>query len=418
MYVTNNKYDLGFGCDETNNTKEITLQELVDSGDLSLNSSGKIINPITDQEILLTTKVEVVYDCVKQEFIYKVNDINCASKDNNEDDELIAQAIYSDDDSSLTFVKTKKINVGDSYNGKTVTEVFTGFETEKYNSPSLVPWHEYRKTIERVIVQDVISPISTSFWFEYFDKCTYFYLKKINTLNVTDMSWMFSNCNSLTSLDLNGWDTSNVTNMSGMFVDCSSLISLDVSNWDTSNVTNMIDMFNGCSSLTSLDVSRWDTSNVTNINGMFSSCSSLTSLDASGWDTSNVTDMRMMFNSCSSLTSLDVNGWDTSNVTDMFGMFAGCSSLISLDLNGWDTSNVTDMIGMFNGCSSLTSLDVSGWDTSNVRDMNSMFEGANKLYADCSNWDVSKVVSRVNFKCNAPGVVEPNWGVVEPNWFC
>jgi len=76
------------------------------------------------------------------------------------------------------------------------------------------------------------------------------------------------------------------------------------------------------------------------------------------------------------------------------------------------------MIGMFNGCSSLTSLDVSGWDTSNVRDMNSMFEGANKLYADCSNWDVSKVVSRVNFKCNAPGVVEPNWGVVEPNWFC
>ena len=71
-------------------------------------------------------------------------------------------------------------------------------------------------------------------------------LKGIN--NVTDMSYMFNYCRSLSSLpDISNWNTNNVTNMSYIFTWCSSLSSLsDISNWITNNVTDMSGMFNYC----------------------------------------------------------------------------------------------------------------------------------------------------------------------------
>lgn len=66
---------------------------------------------------------------------------------------------------------------------------------------------------------------------------------------VTDMSSMFANCSTLTSLDLSHLDTSNVTLMGGMFGNCSSLTSLDLSGWDMSKVTVWFHMFDYCSAL-------------------------------------------------------------------------------------------------------------------------------------------------------------------------
>ncbi|MGN1342391.1 MAG: type II secretion system protein [Bacilli bacterium] len=79
IYVTNNKYDLGFDCSKT--PKTITLQTLVDSGDLS----APIINPVADDnpettkkenEVSLENKVEVTYDCDSKTFTYTFN-LNC-----------------------------------------------------------------------------------------------------------------------------------------------------------------------------------------------------------------------------------------------------------------------------------------------------------------------------------------------------
>lgn len=67
--------------------------------------------------------------------------------------------------------------------------------------------------------------------------------------NVTNMTSMFQNCGSLTSLDLSSFDTSNVTNMSSMF-DGSGATTLDLSSFDTSNVTNMANMFYNSSATT------------------------------------------------------------------------------------------------------------------------------------------------------------------------
>ena len=219
-------------------------------------------------------------------------------------------------------------------------------------------------------------------------------LTMLDTSSVTDMDYMFSDCSSLTSLDVSNFNTSNVTNMGSMFSYCSSLTSLNVSNFDTSNVTNMDSMFYNCRSLPSLDVSNFNTSNVTNMGSMFHNCRSLASLEVSNFDTSKVTSMCDMFYGCRSLSSLDVSNFNTSKVTNMRYMFTGCSKLPSLDVSKFDTSQVTDMGFMFDGCNSLVSLDVSNFDTSKVTDMGFMFDGCSSLASlDVSNFDTSQVKS-------------------------
>ena len=63
-------------------------------------------------------------------------------------------------------------------------------------------------------------------------------------------------------------DTENVTNMGYMFTNCDKLTSIPQLN--TSKVTNMYKMFNYCSKLTSIP--QLNTSNVTDMRDMFSDC--------------------------------------------------------------------------------------------------------------------------------------------------
>ena len=213
-----------------------------------------------------------------------------------------------------------------------------------------------------------------------------------NTSNVTNMSWMFFHCSSLTSLDLSNFNTSNVTTMQSMFESCSSLTNLDLSSFNTANVTNMSAMFYYCKSLTNLNLSNFNTTNVTNMGSMFSSCSSLTSLDISNFNTANVTNMSCMFSRYSSLTSLDLSSFNTVNVTDVSSMFYLCSSLTSLDISSFNTAKVTNMSYMFYGCSSLTNLDLSSFNTANVTDMGGMFDHCSSLEKlNLSNFNTSKV---------------------------
>ena len=60
---------------------------------------------------------------------------------------------------------------------------------------------------------------------------------------VKNISIMFNNMLSLTTLDLSSFDTSNVTDMRYMFFSMSNLTTLDLSNFNTSQVTNMNGMF-------------------------------------------------------------------------------------------------------------------------------------------------------------------------------
>lgn len=71
-YVKNNKYNLDFKCNET---KQITLQALIDAGDLEL-SNNKLTNPVTNSNIPYNKVVDVIYNCTTKEFSYNFN-LNC-----------------------------------------------------------------------------------------------------------------------------------------------------------------------------------------------------------------------------------------------------------------------------------------------------------------------------------------------------
>ena len=216
-------------------------------------------------------------------------------------------------------------------------------------------------------------------------------LSLVDTSKATNMSHMFSSCDSLTNLDLSHFDTSGVTNMYSMFGYCRGLTNIDLSGFDTSNVTNMSWMFNWCSKLTSLDVSTFDTSKVENMGFMFRYCEALKILDLSHFNTSNVTDMQRMFFSCTNLRSLNVTNFDTSKTVFMGKMFYKCSRIVSLDLSDFNTSNVTDMNAMFSGCSWITTIYASDkWNTDKVSSSTDMFLGCYDLEGD-QEYDSSSV---------------------------
>lgn len=75
VYVTNNKYQLGFSCDSNASSKEIKIQKLIDSGDLKL-SNNKLVNPKDNSTILPSKKVKVTYNCTTKDFTYDFT-LNC-----------------------------------------------------------------------------------------------------------------------------------------------------------------------------------------------------------------------------------------------------------------------------------------------------------------------------------------------------
>ena len=73
-YVINNKYELNFSC---NTPKDITLETLIIAGDLKVDSSGQITNPLDDSIIALSNTISVTYNCSSKTFTYVINGINC-----------------------------------------------------------------------------------------------------------------------------------------------------------------------------------------------------------------------------------------------------------------------------------------------------------------------------------------------------
>ena len=93
------------------------------------------------------------------------------------------------------------------------------------------------------------------------------------------ISSMFSECNSLISIDLSNFNTNNVTNMFYIFSNCESLESINLSNINTNNVNYMSHMFHRCYLLESIDLSNFNTNNVNNMSHMFHRCYSLELID-------------------------------------------------------------------------------------------------------------------------------------------
>ena len=200
-------------------------------------------------------------------------------------------------------------------------------------------------TIVHIVFDKSFSTYTPTSLFRFFKNLTKLEtitgLEYLNTAKVTDMSYMFDNCSSLTSLDVTHFNTANVTNMSSMFSSCPSLTSLDVTHFNTAKVTDMSYMFCRCLSLTSLDVTYFNTTNVTDMSYMFSRCVALTSLYLTNFNTEKVTDMNNMFSYCRALTTIYASSkFVTTQVSNSSGMFNNCEKLKGEE--EWKNDKATD----------------------------------------------------------------------------
>lgn len=99
-----------------------------------------------------------------------------------------------------------------------------------------------------------------------------------DSTNVTDMNNMFSNAQSITSLNLSNLNTENVTNMKNMFGFTYGLTSLNLSNFNTSKVTDMSTMFYDARYIATLNISAFNFEKCVNIKNIFYQCYGLINL--------------------------------------------------------------------------------------------------------------------------------------------
>ena len=168
--------------------------------------------------------------------------------------------------------------------------------TEEYSMVSGIKTVVFNQSFADVL------PATTAYWFADMGGLrTITGLENLNTQDVTDMSYMFSNCG-IPTLDLSSFNTTLVEDMSYMFYR---------------------------SRATSIDLSSFNTSYVDTMEGMFQWCFNLTRLDLDNFKTTDVKVMTSMFENCPYLNTICVGtGWTTDAVTASDNMFYGCTRLV------------------------------------------------------------------------------------------
>lgn len=162
--------------------------------------------------------------------------------------EPIAQVLWCNDNRTLYFIGNPTVqNVGDTWDGQTITEVWSG--NDVINSPVSYDYgpgwtNTYWGWRNRVVIDESFAEIRPKClykWFLNFNNLTTIEgLENLNTSEVTNMGLMFSGCKMLTTLNVDGFDMSKVTDVRYMFDDCQSLTTIYCSQtWDISSSYHM-----------------------------------------------------------------------------------------------------------------------------------------------------------------------------------
>ena len=326
---------------------------------------------------------------------------------NEADDSAPIYAIYDENEQILAFYQNHDdVNVGDSYDGYTISKIYTNLNNTNYTSNKDVPWNIVENDYEdenglwvpgnkdminvtKVIFEDIISPQNTAYWFsdlnnDYFELIN---IGNLETSKVTNMSYMFQNAN----------------------IDQGGSFSIDLSHLDVSSVINMEGMFDGAGYIIfDPNLSEWDTSNVTNMSYMFKNTgwSDTMYVDLRNWDTSNVEDMSYMFYSAGGYIGFEANisTWDTSKVTNMSHMFENSGNNGSTNI--WSIGDITRREITANG------KIYTAWDTSKVTDMSYMFAELmlpEETLINLTSWQVPLVTNYEEFNSIDDKIIAPNW---------
>lgn len=222
-------------------------------------------------------------------------------------------------------------------------------------------------TEDNVISRRIISrSLPSSMKFNNENNTSLLEVHKLTTDNLTDMEDMFNSCSNLTYINLDGCKSDNVTTLERAFYSCTNLTTINgLNNLNTSNVNNIGAIFSDCSSITDIDVKDWNVSQITNFGAAFRRCPLLASIDLSNWNTENANIMSGMFTNCNSLTSIDVSNFKTDKATTINQMFYNCTNLTSIKLFNFIGDDV-DTLYLFGKCSSLNEVVMRNSDHNSI----------------------------------------------------
>lgn len=332
-----------------------------------------------------------------------------------------AFAVYSADDESLRFYRRVHApSPGEEIAGRTVTDVYGDIESKEYSASYVPEWLDHASTIEKVVFEDYICPISCAKWFSDMGRVESMDVSKLVMTNVKDVSYMFAGCFSPAFpgiLDLSMWaeephhgifeaneltdashmfEGSNITSVrwpretvadslrdiSYMFAGATRLDSIDFEGFMTSNIRYASHMFEGCALLHTAKIgdilySR-DAIDCTSI---FEGCTDLVSVNWSGADFAKTDGLSRAFYECASLVDPGFSMIDL-QATDMSYAFYGCTSLTEFPEIG-SMRYVTDLSHAFEGCTSLASLDWHPDAAAALTSAEGMFCGCTSLGDAC-----------------------------------
>jgi len=198
-------------------------------------------------------------------------------------------------------------------------------------------------------------------------------------------------------------DISNLTSLRYMFNDCLNLTNINnINNWNTTNIVSMQNTFSNCTSLTTLDIKNWNVDNITNMREMFYWMTGITELDLSNWNTSNVTTMSYMFYGCKNLATINLGTFNMNKVTDTSGMFLNCTNLTSIIMNNSDYNSVNKIIEKIptRTSDSPGTLNIEGVDDFSQVDITT---AQSKFWNVVEETEINNLVAR--YTANAAGVV-------------
>ena len=169
------------------------------------------------------------------------------------------------------------------------------------------------------------------------DKQLYFF-PVVNTANVDNMNYMFSNSNILVAPTLH---TPKCTDLNGTFSDCVSLLYADLSSWTLSKVVTVSFMFEGCDRVSTIILPKG--LRPTYAERMFYNCYDLTQVNIKDIDFSQCTNMSDAFYNCKYLTVIP--RLNTGNCTKLVSIFSGSNNLVRVE--GIDMKSVSGNQSLF-----------------------------------------------------------------------
>ena len=221
--------------------------------------------------------------------------------------------------------------------------------------------------------------------------------------NIEDISFMFTACNKLRTIDLSGISLTNVKDISYIFTYCTSLESIIFANDESINkIEKMSYAFSNCYKLKSIDLSKFNLNLVTNLDSLFYSCSSLEAIILPEQRINNVEFFNHTFDSCIKLKTIDLTNTSFVKAKNIGFMFANCSDLLEIKFNKNEkVTNINNMNGTFANCTSIASIDISHIYINNDVILDNLFFNCPSLKEiNISNIDTTKSSSAYNFLNN------------------